>query len=270
MPDRNALQPAAIAPGTARCRRWQDPATGGASIPAMLPTMPSKKFDADTAQQRIQDRLVDLGRTIGRGKRRDIFPGASLDLRRETAACRPNAVSKPVRPDRARARSTASAATRRRSARARDAARLSNHFGTSISALAPTEVPLPSTSISTRTNACGATIDHHGAKPERPGKGDRPLEYRDITYGQTGLHRRLSLRGCQPTICVRIAPPSPTRQPAIGVRSTSNVGMPQVPLRTVSTRVPGLRPVRTSETSRPAETSRARVASASATRQLSP
>ena len=45
---------------------------------------------------------------------------------------------------------------------------------------------------------------------------------------------------------------------------------PQVPLRTVSTRVPGLRPVRTSDTSRPADKSRARVASALLTRQLTP
>jgi hypothetical protein len=37
----------------------------------------------------------------------------------------------------------------------------------------------------------------------------------------------------------------------LAVRSTSSVGMPQVPLRTVSTRVPGLRPVRTSDTSMP-------------------
>ena len=51
--------------------------------------------------------------------------------------------------------------------------------------------------------------------------------------------------------------------------STSSVGTPQVPFRTVITRVPGLRPVRTSETSTPAATSRARVASMSATRQLS-
>ena len=45
---------------------------------------------------------------------------------------------------------------------------------------------------------------------------------------------------------------------ALAVRSTSSVGMPQVPLRTVSTRVPGLRPVRTSDTSRPSDASRAR------------
>ena len=51
---------------------------------------------------------------------------------------------------------------------------------------------------------------------------------------------------------------------------TSRVGTPQVLLRTVITRVPGLRPGRTSETSMPAAASRARVASASATRQLMP
>jgi cytochrome P450 len=57
---------------------------------------------------------------------------------------------------------------------------------------------------------------------------------------------------------------------ARAVRSTSNVGTPQLPLRNVSTRVPGLRPVRTSDTSTPAVASRARVASMSATRQLRP
>ena len=36
------------------------------------------------------------------------------------------------------------------------------------------------------------------------------------------------------------------------VGCTSSVGTPQVPLRTVITLVPGLRPVRTSETSTPA------------------
>ncbi len=46
--------------------------------------------------------------------------------------------------------------------------------------------------------------------------------------------------------------------------------MPQVPLRRLMTRVPGLRPVRTSEASSPAASSRARVASMSATRQLNP
>ena len=49
------------------------------------------------------------------------------------------------------------------------------------------------------------------------------------------------------------------------VRSTSSVGMPQVPLRTVITRVPGLRPVRASDTSTPAETSRVLALALSAT-----
>src|SRR5215204_6549176 len=36
--------------------------------------------------------------------------------------------------------------------------RLSNHFGTRNSALAPTALPSPSTSISTRTKACGVAL----------------------------------------------------------------------------------------------------------------
>ena len=36
--------------------------------------------------------------------------------------------------------------------------RLSNHFGAISSALAPTDMPLPSTSISARTKACTADV----------------------------------------------------------------------------------------------------------------
>src|SRR5262249_12788888 len=61
-----------------------------------------------------------------------------------------------------------------------------------------------------------------------------------------------------------------TRHDARGERSRNNVCTPQVPLRTLITRVPGLRPVRTSDTSTPAAESRARAASMSPTRQLRP
>jgi hypothetical protein len=40
-----------------------------------------EKVYAGPAQQRIQDRLVDFCRAIGGRKRRDVFPGAGLDLR---------------------------------------------------------------------------------------------------------------------------------------------------------------------------------------------
>ena len=49
--------------------------------------------------------------------------------------------------------------------------RLSNHFGTSNSALAPTEVPLPSTSISARTNSCAAALI--ATAPKRNGRTKR-------------------------------------------------------------------------------------------------
>ncbi len=52
--------------------------------------------------------------------------------------------------------------------------------------------------------------------------------------------------------------------------SINSVGTPQVPSFTLSTRVPGFRPARTSETSTPAAASRSRAASASGTRQDSP
>ena len=48
------------------------------------------------------------------------------------------------------------------------------------------------------------------------------------------------------------------------------VGTLQVPSRTVKTRVPGRRPLRTFETSRPSRSRRARAASASSTRQVRP
>ena len=54
---------------------------------------------------------------------------------------------------------------------------------------------------------------------------------------------------------------------AFAVRSNSSVWMPQVPLRRLITRVPGLRPTRTSVVSIPAAISRSRAASMSATRQ---
>ena len=57
---------------------------------------------------------------------------------------------------------------------------------------------------------------------------------------------------------------------ALAAGSSNSVFTPQVPSRTLITRVPGLRPARTSETSIPARTSRARAASISATRQLNP
>ena len=65
--------------------------------------------------------------------------------------------------------------------------------------------------------------------------------------------------------------PAASAFPALtGTSSINSVGTPQVPSFTLITRVPGLRPGRTSETSTPAATSRARAASASGTRQDSP
>ena len=43
-----------------------------------------KEVDAGTAQQRIEDRLVDFGRPVGRRQRRNVFAGAGLDLRADT------------------------------------------------------------------------------------------------------------------------------------------------------------------------------------------
>ena len=61
-------------------------------------------------------------------------------------------------PDRARARSAASAAVPSTVSSGDRCGRLSNHFGTRNSALAPIALPSPSTSISTRTKACGVAL----------------------------------------------------------------------------------------------------------------
>ena len=66
--------------------------------------------------------------------------------------------------------------------------RLSNHFGTSSSALAPTDVPLPSTSISTRTNACGValmtTAPNWNGRTKRTGRSKKC----DLPHGKTWRH----------------------------------------------------------------------------------
>src|SRR6266567_273818 len=77
-------------------------------------------------------------------------------------ACRSNAVRNPVR-TRYSPRAISSERRNPSTVCAGDnSGRLSNHFGTSSSALAPTATPLlvvlPSTSISTRTNSCGVAL----------------------------------------------------------------------------------------------------------------
>ena len=108
-----------------------------------------------------------------------------------------------------------------------------------------------------RRRLAGATAD----RADLSGSRRRPHH-----HGGAGAIAGARRRGNVADVVARM----PDDHDGRAVRSTSSVGMPQVPLRTVSTRVPGLRPGRTSDTSTPAETSRARVASMSATRQLMP
>ncbi len=118
MPDGDALKPAA------RCEKPRDVVIGKI---ARQPRIDAgdilrhavEEVDAGRAQQRIEDGLVDFRRPEGGRERRDIFLRASLDLRCD--ACRVQAergVETLVRRDKARARSRASAATRRPFARA--------------------------------------------------------------------------------------------------------------------------------------------------------
>ena len=79
----------------------------------------------------------------------------------------------------------ASAATRSPSRRGVRCGRLSNHFGTSNSALAPIERALAFDLDLDPHEHLRRRVDDHGAEPERPGERDRPLEECDIAHGQT-------------------------------------------------------------------------------------
>jgi len=83
MPDRNAIEPTTsrqklldVIVRKIRRQLCIDPRD--------IPDHALEEIDPDTTQQRVQDRLVDLRRPVGGGKRRNVLLRASLDLRRDT------------------------------------------------------------------------------------------------------------------------------------------------------------------------------------------
>ena len=83
VPDRHALQPLAA------CKKLRHVGIGQIARQPRIDAGDIGRHAVEevgpgTAQQRIQDRLVDFGRPVRRGQRRDIFPRAGLDLRADT------------------------------------------------------------------------------------------------------------------------------------------------------------------------------------------
>src|ERR1041385_180351 len=113
------------------------------------------------------------------------------------AACRPNAVSKPLR---ARYRLRAIVSERRNSSAVCSddrCGRLSNHFGASNSAVAPTDAALPSTSISTRTKICVAawmvTAPNRNGRTNGTGRSNSTMS-RNISRGAIKASIQRALR----------------------------------------------------------------------------
>src|ERR1051325_10824936 len=75
--------------------------------------------------------------------------------------------------------------------------RLSNHFGASNSAVAPTDVPLPSTSISTRTKICVAarivTAPNRNGRTNGTGRLNSAIS-RNLSRGAIKTSIQLALR----------------------------------------------------------------------------
>jgi len=107
--------------------------------------------------------------------------------------------------------------------------------------------------------SCGERVGAASANMVRVGIAESP--HPDALCASTSPRKRGEVK--------RTAWPA-EHHPSRGVRCRNSVCTPQVALRTLITRVPGLRPMRTSDTSMPASIKRDRAASMSPTRQLNP
>ncbi len=168
VPDRDALQPPAARQGSARYPSSPRSRDSRASIPAIFAGHAVEEIGAEPAQQRIQDRLVDLGRPKAGRERRDILFRAGLDLRGDAGGvhARTRCRSR-IAPDKARARSQARGAIRRWSVAAKDARACRTISRPAFRRWRRSTVPLPSISISARTNTC--TDDVITTLPNRNG-----------------------------------------------------------------------------------------------------
>ena len=158
-----------------RCRRYCRPCR--------------RRNSSRRAQQRIEDRLVDLRRAVGRSERRNILLRASLDLRPDAGGMQAErGLEIRSAPDRARARSRASAASSSTVCVRRQMRPLVEPFRHQQLGAGADGRPLPSTSISTRTNSLRRRVDGDRAKAERPGEMHRAFEEGDVAHGQAGRH----------------------------------------------------------------------------------
>ena len=144
-----------------------------------------EEIHADRTQQRVQDRLVDFGRPEGGGERRDVFFRAGLDLSRNARgmSCKSSFESRTREIEIARNRQRTAQFQNgllRRQVRALVEPFRRHQFGAGTDGSAPAfDLDLNAHEYLRRG------VDHHGAKPERFCKRNRPFKKCDVPHGQT-------------------------------------------------------------------------------------
>ena len=147
-----------------------------------------KEVEASATEQRIQNRLVDFGRTIGRGKRWDVFFCASLELRPDARRMQTERRLEPFAPEIKLPRDqkrTPQFVDRRLGRKVRTLVEpfRRQQFGAGADERAPTlDLDLGAHERLARV------VDHDRAEVERPGEADRPFEERNIAHSQTRRH----------------------------------------------------------------------------------
>ena len=149
-----------------------------------------EEVGAGGAQQRVQDRLVDLGRAVAGRERRDVFSGAGLELRADAGRVQAErGVEIPV-------------------GQIELAGNLQRppHLGDTlfVRQMRPLVEPFRRQHLRRRAGRdslafnldrdadedLGRIGDRHRAEAERPRERDRTLEKRDVAYGETRRHVR--------------------------------------------------------------------------------
>jgi hypothetical protein len=136
-------------------------------------------------QQRIQNRLVDFGRPIGRRERRDVFPGAGLHLssnaRRMQAERGVEAGTGEIELARDQQRATQ---LRHRLVGQKLRALVEPFWHQKLGACAGCRTPALDFDLGAYKDLRRGR-DPDSAEPERAGKGDRSFKECDIAHGQT-------------------------------------------------------------------------------------